>query len=53
MTLDKGRAIEGFVVVKGWDLEFMDLQNWPQVVVNRPLRYDSYANLYILPYYYK
>ena len=41
---DKGRAIKGLVVCISWDLEPWDLLNvLALVVINRPLKYDSYG----------
>ncbi len=41
---DKGRAIKGLVVCNSWDLEPWDLLNgMALVVINRPMRYDSYV----------
>ena len=40
---DKGRALKGLVVCNSWDLKPYDLLNGlAQVIINHPLRYDSY-----------
>ena len=44
---DKGRAFKGLVACNNWDLEPLDLINdWPWVVIIRPLRYQSYYIVY-------
>ena len=44
---DKGHAIKGYVVCNDWDLEpLIPLNCLPYVIINYPLRYESYEYCY-------